>query len=259
MQFGAPTDTNLVNFVNAIPPQQAGAVVTLVFDLKQYQLWDKMKAIYPMVGYPGVSSSFELNLKDINTFRGTFNGNWTFSNTGATPDGETGYMDTGLIPSTHISSASSNHISFYSRTNESTAPNCEMGAFDTSTNIPVVMLAINSNAGGAASYELRHFCENGSFGPTPPSSTLGFACNTKTSTGVVKGFWNNALIGTATVTDALTNKSIYVGARNSNGTANTFSSKQCAFASIGDGLTDEEADNLYTVVQKFQTTLGRQV
>jgi hypothetical protein len=32
-----------------------------------------------------------------------------------------------------------------------------------------------------------------------------------------------------------------------------------AFTTIGDGLTDYEAKALYWIVQKFQTTLGRQV
>ena len=34
---------------------------------------------------------------------------------------------------------------------------------------------------------------------------------------------------------------------------------QCAFASIGEGLTDAEASSFYTAVQTYQTTLGRQV
>jgi hypothetical protein len=32
-----------------------------------------------------------------------------------------------------------------------------------------------------------------------------------------------------------------------------------SFASIGEGFSDSEAANLYTSVQAFQTTLGRQV
>jgi uncharacterized protein (DUF927 family) len=38
-----------------------------------------------------------------------------------------------------------------------------------------------------------------------------------------------------------------------------YSQRNIAFASIGDGLSDTEAGNLYTAVQAFQTTLGRQV
>jgi hypothetical protein len=38
-----------------------------------------------------------------------------------------------------------------------------------------------------------------------------------------------------------------------------YSSKQCAFASIGDGLTDAEALAFYNAVNAFQVTLGRNV
>jgi hypothetical protein len=44
-----------------------------------------------------------------------------------------------------------------------------------------------------------------------------------------------------------------------NGGTTQFDDKQCAFASIGDGLTDTQAGNFYTAVQAFQTTLSRQV
>ena len=48
---------------------------------------------------------------------------------------------------------------------------------------------------------------------------------------------------------------------NNNGAISTigYSNKQCAFASIGDGLTDAEALALYNAVQTFNTTLARQV
>ena len=73
--------------------------------------------------------------------------------------------------------------------------------------------------------------------------------------------WKN---GVKKVTGALSsntpmNLNIYIGAYNNNGSASNFSSKQCAFASIGDGLTDTQASNFYTAVQAFQTTLSRQV
>ena len=38
-----------------------------------------------------------------------------------------------------------------------------------------------------------------------------------------------------------------------------WSTKQIAFATIGDGLDSTDATNLYTRVQAFQTTLNRQV
>jgi hypothetical protein len=43
------------------------------------------------------------------------------------------------------------------------------------------------------------------------------------------------------------------------GTYGEFSNRQYAFASIGDGLTDTQASNLYTAVQAFQVSLSRNV
>ena len=38
-----------------------------------------------------------------------------------------------------------------------------------------------------------------------------------------------------------------------------YGNKECAFASVGLGLSDAEAANFYTAVQAFQTTLSRNV
>jgi hypothetical protein len=55
----------------------------------------------------------------------------------------------------------------------------------------------------------------------------------------------------------LPNKSIWVSGFNY--AFPSYSLKETAFASIGDGLTDTDVTNLYTRVQNFQTTLNRQV
>jgi hypothetical protein len=57
----------------------------------------------------------------------------------------------------------------------------------------------------------------------------------------------------------LANIPYYIGARNFNNSGNGFSNKECAFSSMGDGLTDDNADKLHNAVQAFQTTLSRQV
>jgi hypothetical protein len=57
------------------------------------------------------------------------------------------------------------------------------------------------------------------------------------------------------------NFKIFIGTYNNNGIPDAagYSSKQCAFSSIGDGLSSAEATNFYNIVQAFQTTLSRQV
>jgi hypothetical protein len=59
-------------------------------------------------------------------------------------------------------------------------------------------------------------------------------------------------------TNGLSTRTIYLSALHDS-SAVEFDNKQCAFASIGDGLTDTQASNFYTAVQTFQTTLSRQV
>ena len=220
-----------------------------------------MKAIYPFIG--SSSSTQKWNLKDPRdldaAFRLVFNGGWTHSSTGALPNGTNGYADTFLTPSTSLTN--SVHFSFYSRTNQANSASTEMGCYDTSSGLPFSTLAINTNAfGGTSRYDMRFFYLNdANLYLTPPASTAGYAINTKLSGTTTKAFWNNSSLGTITGTNALPNKKVYIGARNSDGTASLFTSKQCAFASIGDGLTDTEAANLYTAVQAYQTTLGRSV
>ena len=262
MYFVAKPNEEAKSFIQAAgltDETQCRAIGTLVLDLKNYNLWDKMKAIYPMVGQPGVSSSFEFNLKDPNTFRGTFYGTWSFADTGATPDGATGYMDTGLVPLNDISNAGNVHMSFYSRTNQASSATVEIGVLDAASSDSAI-LAIKSNISGQQSrYDLRLFCLGGNINVAAPTDTLGFACSTKSNSNVVKGFFNNNLLGSITVTNSLPNYKIVISARNISNSVQNFSSKECAFASIGDGLTDTEAANFYTAVQRFQTTLGRQV
>jgi hypothetical protein len=50
----------------------------------------------------------------------------------------------------------------------------------------------------------------------------------------------------------------YINDAGSN-TYSSYSTRQQAFASLGDGLTDAEALSFYNAVQTFNTTLGRNV
>jgi hypothetical protein len=83
-----------------------------------------------------------------------------------------------------------------------------------------------------------------------------------TSSTLQKIFKNGVLQATNTTTQTQSQPTIqplYISARNDAGFASNYSSRNLAFASIGDGLTDTQSSNLYTAVQAFQTTLNRQV
>ena len=82
----------------------------------------------------------------------------------------------------------------------------------------------------------------------------------RTASNVVNGWRNSTKVTTGTIAStSLTNLNYYLGALNNAGVAGSYSTKQCAFATIGTGLTDGEAAALYNSIQAMQTTLSRQV
>ena len=267
--IGKSYDLNAAEFFNAtqvLTPIQKQAVNELVVDLKGYGIWTKMKAVYPMVGQAGVSSSFSYNLKDINAFRGTFSGSWVFSSTGATPDGTSSYMDTALNPSS-VLTFNSTSTSYYSRSNTATGQKTELGCVnDTVDYLPILTLELKrtDSVTGVDTFVNCVYSYN-SDGVIKVSNTdsRGFYFSSRVNSNTLKAYKNNSLLGINSNTQtqpSYPNTTIFIGALNTVGIpVSQFSDRECAFASIGDGLTDTEASNYYTAVQRFQTTLGRQV
>ena len=257
MYFVSKPNTDAFNFLDAAGITRTDnnsaiikGIADLTTDLKSYGIWDKMKAIYPMVG--GTADTHKFNLKDPrdteSAFRLAFSGSWIHSSTGAKPAGTSGtYADTYLKPSTQLTNRNV-HISYYAR------------AGSTGGEVSLI---------GTTGGQIAGAIEHNVYGNNKIYSTLGGAriditigsflvFHTLTSldgsTNGMRAYTNGILRGTAT--------------NNSSGLANTNmllangyrpSPYECAFASIGDGLTDTEAANFYTAVQRFQTTLGRQV
>jgi len=235
---------------------QQNAINTLVTDLKTYGIWNKMKAIYPFVG--GTASAHKFNLKDPRdldaAFRLTFSGGWTHSSTGALPNGTTGYAETYFNPTTGYSVNNSAHISFYSRTNSSEAGDNDMGCYDVNNLVISTRRSDQSNNTFLYANTL-----SGGIGFVD-SNSLGLYVSNRIN-NQANGFKNGISKGSNTVADnARNNRNVVIGANNAFGfNITAYSSRQSAFASIGDGLTDTEAANFYTAVQAYQTTLSRNV
>ena len=234
---------------------QQSAINTLVTNLKTYGIWSKMKAIYPFVG--GTATTHKFNLKhpaDANyAFTLGFYGGWTHTSTGAKPNGINTYAETFLSA---LSLTNNNyHISHYSRTQKITGPEIDLVANGFGT---VKMIAIDQYyGGGGKAFVAGDYIS--SVVVNADTNTLGMVVGSRTSQTSAKLFMNGVQKGstlTLSNPNALPNNTFHLGA---NGIANEYSSKECAFATIGDGLTDTEVANLYTAVHAFQTTLGRQV
>jgi len=238
---------------------QRGAICTLVMDLKGASLWTKFYAIYPFVG--GTASAHKWNLKDARdldaAFRLTFmSGSGAHSSDGWIPTtsggGTNGGANTWFTQSTQ-GVAGNMHLSYYSRTNAAAGNYQEMGTGNTGYN----SLSLRFT-GGSGSYATNGATQLAS---ATVSDTRGFFVGTRTSTTYIGLFRNGSLLNSNTnsETSVASTNTVTVGIRNVNGIPNFSSLKQCAFATVGLGLTAAEVATFYTIVQNYQTTLGRQL
>ena len=237
---------------------EKNATNQLVLDMKSASIWTSMKAIYPMVGASAAACA--QNLKS-SSFTGTFSSGWTFASTGVTPNGTSAYMNTGLNIGTVLTQTNS-HASFYSRSASDTSlyPTV-IGAYGNTSYTEAVDLYIRRPTPGD-----KGGGQLGSFSTSVINFTetdaRKFAILSRTSATSLKYYTTGILRDTNTTSDTTGFGSVtaYIGAGNYvTGTAQNFSVLQCAFASLGDGLTDTQASNFYTAVQAMQTTLSRQV
>jgi len=251
------SDPNAQAFIDAAQitdVTQADAINNLVLGLKYDNLWNKMTAIYPFVG--GTATTHKYNLKDPRdldaAYRLVFNGGWTHSSTGATPNGANGYADT-FFTQTSMGMFANSHISYYARTVASTSgTKVEMGV----------------GTGLANSYSNLAVGFSGVISINAGSRTLGFSVvdargyviNSATSTSL-KLYKNGSLLGTDSTTQLSSPSafSLIIGAQSNGASRGNYTDRESAFASIGSGLTDADASNLYNRVQTYQTALSRQV
>lgn len=253
--YAGCTDTDALAFLAAAGITDAtitSAICALVTTMKADGTWAKMSAIYPMVG--GTATTHKFNLKnplDTNAaFRLSFNGGWTHSANGALPNGTNTFANTFFNPSAN-SSQNSHHISYYSRTNSNLTEVESGGATTTQGSV----LEIRTS-------NITYFRINSSTLYTTAADTdsRGNYIANRTASNLINGWRNSTKIATGTTaSSALVNLNYYIGAMNNNGAIAFYSRKECAFATIGSGLTDGEAALLYISIQAFQTILGRQV
>jgi len=226
---------------------QQSAIDTLVVDLKTAGIWTKMKAIYPIVG--GTASSHKFNLKDPRdldaAFRLTFTSGWTHSSNGMVGNGTSTSSNTYFNPSVN-SGQDDAHASLYIRTD-----NDQNGVDFGTLNFTIQLY-------GGSLYTRVNQSSYDNIGSYPSDGHFSISRISSTES---KTYLDGSLISTKLSSSiALDNYNAYIGAWTTNGISVALSTnREYAFATIGDGLTDTESSDLYTAVQAFQTTLGRQV
>jgi hypothetical protein len=270
----AAIDADALAFINAAgitDATQIGAIYTLVAKLKTYGLWSKMKAIYPFVG--GTASSHKFNLKDPQdtnaAFRLQFFGGVTHSANGVQFNGTNAYADTFLDRNTLV--LFDGHLSLYSRVQALQTNNIDIGCAQSPNVNQLYNISIpRSNGSGAVTHTSQALNTHLAIA-TGQTSTQGFFMGNRLGSGVTDlQYWRNGNILATSTTNGTNNMadmpSIFIGALNNVAPFNLngknpefFSNKQFALASIGKGLTISEGQTYNTIVQTFQTSLGRQV
>lgn len=258
------TDADAIAYIEALMAEgvivnktQATAVDNLVVGMKSDGIWSKMKAVYPMIG--GTAATHKYNLVDPRdldaAYRLTFTGSPTHSTNGIAWNGTSQYANTYLNPSTTLAQNSA-HLTYYSRTNSS-IEGSEMGIY---SGVTGGGLYINMNFGGDE-YRAVNSAETAGASGLGSNSNGFYQASRASGSNEFHKLKNGTVTTSSKTSTTMLNGNLYLGCLNliNEGIPDTFSNRQCAFASIGDGLSSDEMDDYYTLVQAFQTSLGRQI
>jgi hypothetical protein len=238
----------VTNAGGTLTSTEQSAVNTLVISMKANGTWTKMLALYPMVGASAASCA--QNLKS-SSFTGTFTAGWTFASNGATPNGTSAYMNTGLTPSIHLSQNSAS-LGYYGGTTGISGDTCAIGSIDNAS--PQSQFALFP-----AASQGTYLSINDTSDATTNTNAAGFIFGSRTISTNLKISIRGVITTKTTNSVTPNNREVYLGARNFTSGILNYSSSQHRLTFIGDGLTDAEMADYYTSVQSFQTTLSRNV
>jgi len=264
-QFAA-IDPDAAAFLSAAgitDPTISSAINTLVVDLKAASIWSKMKAVYPFVGGTALTHKWNL-LNPVDTdaaFRLTFSGGWTHSANGALPNGTNGYANTHIISNVSFNNTTFSAVGYYSRSNTAaTSGEYDCGSFAVGNPHLQLILRRSTNFRYFAS-DTPTGCTYRGAGDSLSLDGRGFFIGTQQGANArlfVNGV-NVASNNYATTSSAINNLKNFIGALNVTGSPSSYGNKQCAFWFASTTLSNSDAAALNTIVQTFQTTLGRNV
>ena len=236
---------------------QKSAVNTLVNDLKRFGLWTKIKAFYPFVG--GTAESHKWNLKDPrdsnDAYRLTFAGGWIHTSMGVKTNGSNTTANTNLSLRTVLGSTSTQHtLGIYINENPSTrlSYRSDISASDGSaTSTP----NIYQYSGGGTTHIVDMTTNWWSWLTPITRDVRGLTefkrYNSKYTCGFVNGYevqdWRN--MTTSPYYNPIA--SVNIGSSDS---LNRYST-----AYVADLLNSLDSYLMYLAVQKFNTTLARQI
>jgi hypothetical protein len=255
-----PPDSGATQYLNAVvsaggsvTPDMSAATYTFYSTIRSADILSKLYRMYPFIGGTSASHAVEGVSPSVNL--GTFNGGWTHTISGATPNAVNGYMT--QLPT--IAPSINANFGFGVYVNETAGLKTAIGSYSDA--------GIGANGQGYAAIAL-----------VTASMTLAAGSNDRLNDVVLQtrtinqGFFASSRISptqnilkqntgttTITITQVLDTQQQYIGARSSNGAPEDYFNKRLAFVFQGNNLNSAELDTLYDAVQAYQTSLGRQV
>lgn len=234
---------------------QQGAIRSLVTELKNENLWQKLQCIYPFIG--GTAATHKYNLKnpqDSNgAFRLIFNGGWTHAATGVLPNGTNGYADTHYRPFI-LTSEIDFHMMVNVRTINTGSTRFHIGSGTTS---PDRLTGLGRVSAGSRDVG----CHGGLSAEYSPSVSLTPFAGSKiintNGSRLARYFANGVYVANEVLqTRPLNNANVFIGALGDT-TAAFYDNVEMTFCTMGIGLTDTEALALHSAQLTFNTTLSR--
>ncbi len=229
----------------------SAATQTLFTSLWSNSLNTKMIAMYPFLG--GNSSGCKFNAidpQDTNgAYRLLFNGGVTFNASGVTFNGNNGYANTYLSGNTIT--PNDNHLSVYMRDNTAINTKTYLGYGEGSTNFLI------SN-GGDNNYHYYYGLDTAGIVSTTSATTSGLNLITTTGQSFQNLYRNGSVVlSNSGATTGSTNQEVVIGALNNAGSIQQYYGNEYRFVTIGYGLSEAQQSTLSSIINTFQTTLGR--
>ena len=218
-------------------------------------LWDKFTAIYPLVG--GNATSHSKNLKStsydiINDGTaaglawqaGTHNSHATGTVAG---NGSSVYGNTQLSPADLLQNDVSIYV--YSRTPSPTTATCFIGCSGITTRFHMSQVSATLQGYGPNSL-------NDHYAAISPNSR-GHMLSQRTTSTNIQVYFNSTVSSTSSTSLTPESYKFTLFARNRNVGPNEFSNANLGFAAIGKSMTSAEWAAFRTIIDDFQTALGR--
>jgi hypothetical protein len=243
----------VVDAGGTVDSTMSAATITLFQSIWANDLNDGMLVMYPFIG--GTASSHAVQGMSPGTNNLTFNGGWTHSVSGSTPNGTNAYANTAFNPNTNsLLTLSGGTLYFYSGTDSGGFGGLAIGSTDVSNSGFALYPASSTYQMGAFFWEsdLAAVTTN-----TNPNSLGGLSMSRIGTTNVEFYYRGSLLESVSRNSNAKPDQPIYLGALNQNGTANQYGPWRQQFTFIHTGLTTSKMSTIETIINTFQTTLGR--